>query len=195
MKRKDEAMLPFDLTSHAKFSEDRVYRYTLERRWNDGDRVVFLMANPSTADETQDDPTIRRCIGFAKLWGYGALTIVNLYALRSTDPRELRKRSEPIGFDNVYWIRGVCAKAKEVILAWGCSQHFPEYGVRHIRHVLEEIPAKTPVSFLGFRKDGHPRHPLMLPSDTARWPWKLIYTEALRDTRFRIPESVREISA
>lgn len=101
------------LRVHA-FSEDRAFRYTLWREW-DVDSLTgcaddlphghqfaqFIGLNPSTADETRDDPTIRRCIGFAKLWGYGALCMTNLFAFRATKPRDMRQAADPIGPENM----------------------------------------------------------------------------------------------
>ena len=81
----------------ALFSRDRRFRYRLGRRWGDGAAVCFVLLNPSTADETREDPTVRRCIGFARSLGYGALEVVNLYAYVATDPAELRRAGYPVG--------------------------------------------------------------------------------------------------
>jgi hypothetical protein len=84
--------------SGAEFSECQQYRYTLWRTWDSqADRVMFIGLNPSTADETEDDPTIRRCIRFAKDWGYGGILMMNAYAYRSTAPRGLKQVTDPIG--------------------------------------------------------------------------------------------------
>ena len=93
----------FDLPSKnaAAFSPDRRYRYTLRRQWDDAlPYCLFVMLNPSTADATQDDPTIRRCIGFTKAWGFGGLLVGNLFALRSTDPAALYHADDPVGPEN-----------------------------------------------------------------------------------------------
>jgi hypothetical protein len=81
----------------ALFSRDRRFRYRLGRRWGDGAAVCFVLLNPSTADETREDRTVRRCIGFARGRGYGALEVVNLYAYVATDPAELRRAGYPVG--------------------------------------------------------------------------------------------------
>mgnify|MGYP000880158315 CR=1 FL=1 len=81
----------------AGFSPDREFRYTLTRRWDDRLLVNFLMLNPSTADENIEDPTIRRCMGFARDWGYGGLMVTNIFAYRSTDPKALYKVPDPTG--------------------------------------------------------------------------------------------------
>jgi hypothetical protein len=108
----------------AQFSPCRNWRYTLIRQWADGeDLVAFLMFNPSTADETQDDPTIRKCIRFAMRWGYGRLVILNLFAIRGTDPRKVANVNDPVGPLNNYWILKSVEPAREIICAWGCGQH------------------------------------------------------------------------
>ncbi len=87
----------------ATLSADRIYRYTLTREvdmFGNGEAAMFLMLNPSTADETEDDPTIRRCIGFARRWGYSTLHVANLFAFRATSPADLKMASDPIGPDN-----------------------------------------------------------------------------------------------
>lgn len=91
----------FPETAWATISPCQKYRYALGRCWDHaGKRVVFAMLNPSVADATADDPTIRRCIRFARKWGYGSLEVVNLFAWRATDPKELRIAADPIGLDN-----------------------------------------------------------------------------------------------
>lgn len=158
-------------TSSAQFSACGTYRYTLTREWEEDPRVVFLLFNPSTATATEEDPTIRRCIGFARRWGYGRLTILNLYAIRGTNPRTPSQTLDPVGPLNDYWIEEVCGDAREVICAWGCAQHMKSIGTR-ISEVLEIFKYRSPrISCLGYRKDGHPRHPLMLHYDTPREPF------------------------
>ncbi len=79
----------------------RTYRYVLERRWGQGDNMInFVLLNPSTADESIDDPTIKGCIQFAKNWGYDGFYVTNLFAFRATDPKVLKKAPKPIGEDN-----------------------------------------------------------------------------------------------
>lgn len=96
----------------ATFDRQRVYRYTLWRRWSEGERYVqFICLNPSTADETNDDPTMRKCVKFAQTWGYDALCMTNLFAYRATDPRVMKAALDPIGFGNNRWllrIRSIC---------------------------------------------------------------------------------------
>lgn len=152
------------------FSDCKTYRYSLTREWEDGPCVTWLMLNPSTADASQDDPTIRRCIGFSKMWGYGRLVVVNLFALRSTDPRALARNTDPVGPMNAWHQIEAFKEAREVICAWGCLQHIP-YTLRdHIVKSMNRIPKHTPALCLGRRKDSAPRHPLMLSYETQREP-------------------------
>jgi hypothetical protein len=99
--------------SGATFDPTGAYRYALWRVW-DGNRppLVFVMLNPSIADAERDDPTIRRCLGFACAWGYGALTVVNLFALRATCPHTLRRAADPVGPDNDEHLRAALAGAR-----------------------------------------------------------------------------------
>lgn len=164
----------------AAFSPDYIYRYTLTRRWSDGRCVAWLMANPSTATAEDDDPTIRRCISFSQRWGYGRLVILNLYAVRNPDPRVLRRVTDPVGPMNDWWIEKALADegAREVVCAWGCAQHLPNVEAR-IQTLLRDTPDgvtcfNRPAVCLGYRKDGHPRHPLMVRGDTPHQPFMMI---------------------
>lgn len=158
---------------HAVISNCGQYRYTLYRQWDDGRHVTFLMFNPSTADANVDDHTIRKCMGFAKRWGYARLSVVNLFALRSSDPRAVRRSTDPIGPLNDYWIDKVFAETREVICAWGCEQHAK--GDIVARRVVKMIRMASAhylhLECLGTTKTGVPRHPLMLPYETSRSPW------------------------
>jgi hypothetical protein len=151
------------------------YRYRLYRSWADGPFVVFLMFNPSTADAEVDDPTIRKCIGFAQRWGYPGLTVVNLFALRSADPKVIGRSlyADAVGPDNDLAILTACVTATEVIAAWGCGQHMKAHRDRApkvLRLIRETYPA-MPISCMGRSADKSPRHPLMLPYSTEREPF------------------------
>ena len=153
------------------------YRYRLDRWWDDGTCVTWLMLNPSTADATIDDPTIRKCMGFSKRWGFGRMIAVNLFALRATDPRKLAKNTDPVGPENDWYIRQAFKDSRQVVCAWGCLQHLTPNLRPRIRRVLslaieEYLP--DDIVTLGYRKDGAPRHPLMLGYDSER----RIYGEA-----------------
>src|SRR5688500_11357729 len=103
----------------AVFDRSGRYRYRLWRRWGDGGAVAFVMLNPSTADAERDDPTIRRCGGFARAWGFGSMVVVNLFALRSSDPQRLRRARDPVGRENDRHIIDVTGTSDAVVLAWG----------------------------------------------------------------------------
>ena len=104
----------------AEFSDDRTYRYLLGRRvGNSKRRLLFVMLNPGTADDTHNDPTIRRCIGFAERWNFGMMEVANLFAYRTSYVAELRRAEDPIGPGNDMWISRALAPADRVVLAWG----------------------------------------------------------------------------
>jgi hypothetical protein len=125
------------------------------------------MLNPSTADAERDDPTIRRCGGFARAWGFGAMTVVNLFALRATDPARLRRARDPIGRDNDRHIAEAAAGADALVLAWGIHGALRDRD----RAVLALLSELRP-SCLGLTRGGHPRHPLYLPRAAAPVPFR-----------------------
>jgi hypothetical protein len=161
------------------FSRDRIYRYTLWREWDLLLNPSYLMViglNPSTADETEDDPTIRRCVDFAKRFGYGALCMTNLFAFRSTDPKGLKATRDPIGPENDAWLcrMAFANDCGMVIAAWGSSvkTHLAKHSNRiavsqRDKNVFAPglLNLKT-VHCLGFNADGSPKHPLYLPANT-----------------------------
>ena len=154
--------------SGATFSKDRRYRYRLWRCWGDPElRCVFAGLNPSTADEITDDPTIRKCIGFAKRWGFGAIDVVNLFAFRSTEPAGLLAVEDPVGRRNGYHVTLAFRDAKRIVWAWG------SHGPRLQRLLLSAslsvraVERTCEVGMLGFTRDGSPRHPLMLAYSTT----------------------------
>lgn len=113
----------------AEFSDDRLFRYRLWRIWNeDLDRILWVMLNPSDADESADDPTIRKCLGFSRRWGYGSVEIANLFAFKSPYPRDLVQRirtkgeASAVGPDNDDAIVQACGRAKTVVAAWGATK-------------------------------------------------------------------------
>ena len=159
-------------STSATFSPCGVYRYTLGRRWDDGDgHIAYVMLNPSTADAEQDDPTIRRCIGFARSWGYSTFTATNIFALRSTDASGLGSVEDPIGAGNARAIRRAVGAADLTILAWGTSIRHVEARIlgRALRAVARAC-AGRPTACFGLTKHGHPRHPLYVRGDTAPVP-------------------------
>lgn len=143
------------MTKSAVISACGQYRYELWRRWAEGPHVLFIMLNPSTADGQVDDPTIRRCVSFAKRWGYGALCVANLFAFRSTDPTQMKKVLDPIGPDNDATLIRLARQAGLVIAAWG--SHGSHLG--RSKKVLQMLPA---VKALHLTQGGDPGHPLYL---------------------------------
>lgn len=149
----------------AQFSPCRTWRYALWRTWSDGDgHVMFIGLNPSTADETNDDPTVRRCIGFARAWGYGGIYMLNLFAFRATDPRSMKAAPAPIGPENNRFLRMYYEEAGIAIAAWGAHGAF----MRRDELVALLLPQ---LHCLGTTKDGHPRHPLYLRSTERPVPY------------------------
>ena len=147
----------------AVFSSCGRYRYSLTRKFFMGKgTVLFVMLNPSTADAETDDPTIRRCIGFARRWGFQELEVGNLFAWRATDPKELRQAEDPIGPENDRHLMHMSGAADAVIAAWGAHGAYQNRG-RQVEGMLEGT-----VEHLGLTKQGHPKHPLYLRADAAR---------------------------
>lgn len=155
-------------TATATFSPCRTYRYALTRWWDlDRPWAAFIMLNPSTADALVDDPTVRRCLSFAKSWAAGGLVVLNLYALRATDPKMLRGHPDPVGPDNDRLIASLVSGETllgPVVCAWGAH---PGTAARSDRVLtLLRNRAIRPLC-LGTTRDGHPRHPLYVRGDTA----------------------------
>jgi hypothetical protein len=147
------------------FSPCRTYRYRLTRRWGSGPNARFIMLNPSTADENVDDPTIRRCIAFAKREGCGGLVVVNLFAFRATDPRELAGAINPCGPDADRHLMDAIQDADgPLIAAWGSNA----FAKQRAADVTAMIGAHCVC--LGKTKDGHPRHPLYVKGDAPLVP-------------------------
>lgn len=148
----------------ANFSRCRRYRYALWRRWAPGDDFVLLVGlNPSTADHRRDDPTIRRCIGFARDWGYSGLCVANLFAFRATYPRDLFAADDPVGPRNDAWLRRLGRDAALVVAGWG---NHGRNGDRALR-VRRQLPA---LHCLRLNGSGEPAHPLYLPKTLTPFP-------------------------
>ena len=121
------------------------------------------MLNPSTADERVLDPTIRRCMGFARAWGFGGIDVVNLFAWRSTDPAALARVADPIGPDNDETIADALRQAALAVAAWGCD---PMTRTRSVAIKGLAARVRVPLWCLGVTKNGHPRHPLYVAATT-----------------------------
>jgi hypothetical protein len=153
---------PKYLETSADISKDGRYRYWLSRRLSMGERtVVFVGLNPSTADAEQDDPTIRRCVGFARLWGFDWLLMGNLYAYRSTDPQVLLRIDHPLGPMNQDALKWMTQRAELVVAAWGRCRLTPDADT-----ISRSILALGHTRCLGRNKDGSPKHPLYVPAAT-----------------------------
>ena len=144
------------------FSPDCRYRYVLRRQWLSGDGVcLFVCLNPSIADEQTNDPTVRRCIGFSQAWGYRELSVVNIFALRSTNPDALRQFPDPIGPQNDIYIRSEAERADRIVVAWG--NHGAYQGrSSEVQVLLRGLRRKC----FGLTRAGEPRHPLYLAKDS-----------------------------
>jgi len=152
------------MESDALLSDCGKFRYWLSRIWDrEKPSVCFVMLNPSAATATQDDPTIRRCFGFAIRLGCGQLMVCNLFAYRATNPHDLRRAGYPVGPENDDWIRQCVAGRRMTIAAWGAQAGPPVRDrIAQVRRLLREIG--LPICCLGTTKDGSPRHPLFVPS-------------------------------
>lgn len=159
-------MIERPLVSGACFDATGRYRYRLWRTWADGPIVCFVMLNPSQADETRDDPTIRRCVGFARDWGYAGLEVVNLFAYRTPLPAELALVNEPVGEGNDWHVMAAAARAAKIVVAWGNA------GARFGRanEVLARLRTRR-CECLGLTKLRQPRHPLYLGRRVPLTPW------------------------
>ena len=148
----------------AVFSPDRRHRYLLRRRVGSSDQVlVFIMLNPSIADEVRNDPTVTRCMGFARQWGFGWLEVVNIFALRATDPKELKLCDDSVGVDNDQHIREAILRSGRGVCAWGNHGQY----LGRSRQVLDMLrPLGKTLLCLGMNKTGEPKHPLYLAAKT-----------------------------
>ncbi len=158
-----------DAPSTAVYSDCERYRYSLTREWNPrGSRLLYIMLNPSTANEVQNDPTVERCERRARHLGFGAFQVTNIFAWRATDPRDLKKAKEPIGPQNDQTLIDAADWADQIIAAWGAhGSHLgrgPVVGelLRKLGHDLYH---------LGLSKHGHPRHPLYVAYAQEPEPW------------------------
>lgn len=157
------------IRSRALFSDCERYRYLLTRDWrDDGGRLLFVLLNPSTADERANDATLARCQKRAEEMGFGGFAVVNLFALRSPDPRAIQQAADPVGPENDATIRAAVADAAEILAGWG------NHGLRGGRaaSVLPLLAgAGKPLWSLGVTLRGAPRHPLYVARATAALPW------------------------
>lgn len=156
-----------DLPGHpCSWSPCKRYRYTLWRIWTANPKRIcmFIGLNPSTADELENDPTVRRCIGFAQREGCDALVMTNIFAFRATDPDDMKATESPIGVHNNDWLVRCSRLASVVVAAWGVHGAY----LGRAAEVANLIPN---LNCLGTTAEGHPRHPLYVRGDAPLIPW------------------------
>lgn len=154
--------------SEAVYSPCGTYRYALTRRWAAGPGVLWIMLNPSTADELRNDPTVERCERRTRALGAGALRVVNLFAFRATDPRALKAADAPDGPDNAATVLAACDWADRVICGWGVHGAHRSAG----SYLRDRLRARhVPLEHLGLTRDGHPRHPLYVSYNVLPERW------------------------
>ncbi|SFV56482.1 hypothetical protein MNB_SV-14-19 [hydrothermal vent metagenome] len=147
-------------------SKDRKYRYFLSRVWDKTKPMVMIIGlNPSTADETEDDPTTERCISFSKSWGYGGVYMLNLFAFRSTQPKDMFNELNPIGLKNDDYIKIYSKKVDIIICAWGNNGGYKNRS-QYIREEFDNL------FYIKLNQTGEPSHPLYLKSDLLPKKWK-----------------------
>ncbi len=158
-----------DAPSTATYSDCERYRYALTREWEpDGRKVLFVMLNPSTATEVQNDPTVERCERRARALGFGAFRVCNIFAYRATDPRDMRAQPDPVGPENDAAILQGVDWADEIVAAWGTHGEHLNRGTA-VETLLRD--AGTRPKHLGLTKAGHPKHPLYISYATRPVSW------------------------
>ncbi len=161
-----------DAASVAEYSPCDLYRYSLTRVWDDAlPRVVLVMLNPSVATEVQNDPTVERCERRARVLGYGAFRVVNIFAFRATDPRVLKQAEAPEGPGNDAALRDAVAWAGahgHVVAGWGAHGAHRGRGAQ-VARLLRDLGCAP--RHLGLSKAGHPRHPLYIAYAQQPEPW------------------------
>ncbi|WP_069301034.1 DUF1643 domain-containing protein [Neptunicoccus sediminis] len=158
-----------DAESVAVYSDCEAFRYTLTRQWSDaGGHVLFVMLNPSTATEVQNDPTVERCERRARALGFGGFTVCNIFAYRATDPRDMRAAPDPVGPENDAAILAAAKTADRIVCAWGT--HGAHLGRGPLMEQLLRAQDK-PLYHLGLSKAGHPKHPLYIAYTTQPELW------------------------
>lgn len=163
---------PAVIDTGAEFSTCGQYRYRLWRRWADGPDLMVVGLNPSTADATVNDPTVRRCLGYAQRWGFAGLWMMNLYAYRATDPRVMQRVNDPVGPLNRWHLNVVAdlvmSEGGAILAAWGGNANGLQSGWFR-RHAADSWGYG--VACLGLTKAGEPKHPLYLRSDATPIPF------------------------
>ncbi len=157
------------MQSYADYSGCMAYRYSLHRSWDPSKpQLTYVMLNPSRATEQHNDPTIERCQRRAAALGFGAMMICNLFALRATDPADLKRAKDPIGPECDTALRQACASSAHILCAWGVHGTLMDRAAQ-VLTLLQGLA--VPLTHLGLTKHGHPRHPLYVPYATQPQPW------------------------
>lgn len=179
-----------DVSRYATISECGRYRYLLSRiwressgspariDWNPETSLVFVMLNPSTADAYQDDPTIRRCVGFARRDGFDGMHVINLFAGRATKPADLFRMDDPEGPENRRVWNAVASSRHTIVCGWGAAP-----SAQRQAEAFVETMGERPLYCLGLTKDGHPRHPLYLRNDASLQPFNEAARSDSEDTQ------------
>lgn len=160
-----------DAASVAVYSDCEAYRYLLTRVWNPaGPKALFVMLNPSTATEVQNDPTVERCERRARALGFGAFRVTNIFAYRATDPKVMRAAADPVGPANDDAIRSSVEDwaPDRVICAWGTHGSHLDRGAAVVRLLRA---TGQPLWHLGLTAAGQPKHPLYIGYDRQPEPW------------------------
>lgn len=151
----------------AKLSECRKYRFALWRTWDESKPyVMFVGLNPSTADEKTDDPTLTRCINYAKLWGFGGVCMANIFAYRATEPNNMKAAMDPVGAENNDWLKKLSRDAGMVVAAWGNDGSY----LGRSGQVKKLLPN---LHCLKLNKSGEPAHPLYQKADIKPVPMSI----------------------
>lgn len=168
--RPEHMKFPPILRSKAAFSPCRTWRYTLIRVWDlEEPLVMFVGLNPSTADEVQNDPTVRRCMGFAHDWGFGGLLMTNIFAFRATDPKVMKAHPDPVGPENDRYLVQSAREAAIIVGAWGNhGDHLNRDLLLKKLWYAEDLPV---LNCLGKTREGQPKHPLYLRRDAELTPY------------------------
>jgi len=127
---------------------------------------MIVGLNPSTADETEDDPTLIRCINFAKSWGFGGVCMANLFAFRATDPSDMMAANEPVGSENDTWLNKLPKDAGIVVAAWGNNGGYLDRSTQ-VKNILPEL------HYIKMNKSGEPAHPLYLKASLKPVPMEI----------------------
>lgn len=159
----------------AVFSDCRTYRYTLTRMWDEKmPSLMVIGLNPSTADESALDPTLRRVRAFAKREGYGGFIMTNLFAFRATRPKDMRAADDPVGPANSLWLEHLAVTHLNVLCAWGNLGGFRDRD-RTVMGILnaanERYGRDMSIMCLGTTMTGHPKHPLYIKGDQPMIPY------------------------